>query len=623
MGSILMAATSAATGDTIFQQYVVGFLLVLLVVAFVKEWFPVEITALAGVAILLFTGVMDTKSILKSFANSGPLTVVCMFILSAALEQTGVITDLSRGFNKLSKGNEFYALVTITLGAFIVSPFVNNTPVVVILMPVVLAFCRENNLSPSRLLIPLSFATILGGTCSVVGTSTNLVVLGQVQSQGYDAIRMFTMAPMGLLYGAVGLLYLWTVGRKILPKRETLATLLPQGVQRDFLLQVLITPNSHHIGNSPFDLMQSDLKGTRIVEIRRKGVTLQDDLMQITLQAGDRILTICSTLKVKSLQDAPSTAFALGWDEDSGLESMEKRDAVIVEAMIGYDSEFAGRSIAEIKLRQRFKVLVLAVHRRGKNITNLMTSTSLEEGDTLLIQGPKDDVDHLITSRRILPLSQAPIENFRRHKRGYAIAAMGAFILFGLLGSFGNAGSFFAFFEQFDSFFLAFVGALIVVLTGCLAPKAAYKSVDWGIIFLILAMLCIGDSMSKTGLAKAIAQSVVHLVDSPNPIYLIAALYLLCSILTELISNNAVAAVIGPLAYQMALEADANPLPFILAVMFGASASFSTPIGYQTNTYVYNAGGYRFTDFIKIGLPLNIMLWIVFILSVGLLYPLK
>ena len=279
------------------QQWIVGILLVLLFISFIKEWMPVEITALTGSAVLMLTGILSTRDVLSSFANSGPLTVVCMFILSASLERTGLIGDLSKLFNKVAKGRELTALLVITLGAFMVSPFVNNTPVVVILMPIVLAFCRDHNIAASKLLIPLSYATILGGTCSVVGTSTNVVVLGQVQKLGYDGIQMFTVTPMGLIYAAAGLLYLWTLGRKWLPSRPTLSTMLPGGIQRDFLLQVRIPADSPHIGTTPINLMQTELLGTKIVEVRRRGFSMQEELQHINLEEGDRILFLCNARK--------------------------------------------------------------------------------------------------------------------------------------------------------------------------------------------------------------------------------------------------------------------------------------------------------------------------------------
>ena len=232
-------------------------------------------------------------------------------------------------------------------------------------------------------------------------------------------------------------------------------------------------------------------------------------------------------------------------------------------------------------------------------------------------------MNRILTKQRIIPLSQRPAEAHNRSKQGWAILAMGLFIFIGLLGSFEQYGEFFKFFARFNPFYLAFIGALIVIISGCIKPKEAYQAVDWGIIFLILGMLCVGEAMSKTGLAKAIAFGVVDNIGPLGCLVAISGLYLLCSILTEMISNNAVAAVMGPLAYEMALQFDANPVPFILAVMFGASASFSTPIGYQTNTYVYNAGGYKFKDFVKVGLPLNLLLWVIFTCAIGWLYPFK
>ena len=308
---------------------------------------PVEITALAGTAALMLTGILSTRDVLSSFANSGPLTVVCMFILSASLERTGLIGDLSKLFNKVAKGRELTALLVITLGAFMVSPFVNNTPVVVILMPIVLAFCRDHNIAASKLLIPLSYATILGGTCSVVGTSTNVVVLGQVQKLGYEGIQMFTVTPMGLIYAAAGLLYLWTFGRKWLPSRPTLSTMLPGGIQRDFLLQVRIPADSPHIGATPVSLMQSELLGTKIVEVRRKGFSMQEELQHINLEEGDRILFLCNARKVNQVREARGVD--LGWDDSRGLETLEQRDVQIVEGMIANNSEFAGLSLSELE----------------------------------------------------------------------------------------------------------------------------------------------------------------------------------------------------------------------------------------------------------------------------------
>lgn len=477
-----------------------GHLLLLLFICFIKEWMPVEITALAGTAALMLTGILSTRDVLSSFANSGPLTVVCMFILSASLERTGLIGDLSKLFNKVAKGRELTALLVITLGAFMVSPFVNNTPVVVILMPIVLAFCRDHNIAASKLLIPLSYATILGGTCSVVGTSTNVVVLGQVQKLGYEGIQMFTVTPMGLIYAAAGLLYLWTFGRKWLPSRPTLSTMLPGGIQRDFLLQVRIPADSPHIGahsRQPHAVRTARHQNRGSAP---QGFSMQEELQHINLEEGDRILFLCNARKVNQVREARGVD--LGWDDSRGLETLEQRDVQIVEGMIANNSEFAGLSLSELKLRQRFNIFVLAIHRQGKNITDMGPDTKLAAGDTLLLEGPQEGMNRILTKQRIIPLSQRPADAHNRSKQGWAILAMGLFTFIGLLGSFEQYGEFFKFFARFNPFYLAFIGALIVVISGCVKPKEAYQAVDWGIIFLILGMLCVGEAMSKTGLAK-------------------------------------------------------------------------------------------------------------------------
>lgn len=367
--------------------------------------------------------------------------------------------------------------------------------------------------------------------------------------------------------------------------------------------------------------MQSELLGTKIVEVRRRGFSMQEELQHITLEEGDRVLFLCNARKVNQVREAKGVD--LGWDDSRGLETMEQRDVQIVEGMIANNSEFAGQSLAELKLRQRFNIFVLAIHRQGRNITDMGSDTKLIAGDTLLLEGPQEGMNRILTKQRIIPLSQRPADAHNRSKQGWAILAMGIFIFIGLLGSFEQYGEFFKFFARFNPFYLAFIGALIVVISGCIKPKEAYQSVDWGIIFLILGMLCVGGSheqdgacqghrLRRSGYHGASGLPVRHLRPVP------AVLHPDGNDLQQRRGRRH-----GPLSYEMALQFDANPLPFILAVMFGASASFSTPIGYQTNTYVYNAGGYKFKDFVKVGLPLNLLLWVIFTCSIGWLYPLK
>ena len=606
--------------SSVGQQWVVGILLIALFVCFVKEIVPIEIASLSAAGLLIVLGVLDVKEVLRSFANSGPLTVVCMFILSAALERTGAISGLSKSFNMYAKGSSWRALLVLTLGAVGISAFVNNTPIVVILMPVVLSFCRNNEIAPSKLLIPLSFATILGGTCSVVGTSTNILVLGFCQQQGYNDIRMFTMTPLGLIYCLVGLIFIWTYGRKFLPNRETLSTLLPQSASRDFLLQVRVKSNSPLVGKSALDVLRADLAGLRLMEVRRRGVSLSEDLTEISLEKGDRLLVLTTAKKIPQIRE--SNGLEIGWEACEGLDALEKRDVFVAEGMIGVESSFVGKTLAELKLRQTYNLLVLAIHRKGVNITDKISETALKFGDTLLFEGTQDGLRRVQEGRKIIMLSQTMENNYNKSKMKWAIGAMAAFVLVGLLGSFkGNVVTDFC--AKFDPFILAYLGALAVIIMGCLKPREAYKSVDWGIIFLIFGMLAVGKGMEQSGLAKTIAIEVVNVCRPYGPVVVLSGIYLLASILTEMISNNAVAIVLAPLAMEIADKFDgASPLPFLFAVMFGASASFATPIGYQTNTYVYNAGGYKFSDFLKVGLPLNILLWGVFTLLAPWLFPL-
>jgi di/tricarboxylate transporter len=592
----------AVTPD--WHQYFVFALTIGVFATFLWGKLSVELVALSASGLLLVTGILDKNDLLAAFSNPAPVTIGALFIISAALERTGQIARLGRVFNTVAKGSERRALAALLVVCAVCSAFINNTPLVVILLPVILGFCRESGAKPSRLLIPMSYATILGGTCSMAGTSTNILVDGIARDRGVAEFELFAIAPLGMIYAVVGGAYLWFFSAKLLPARDTLATLLDAARGREFLIQAGVPEASPLVGKSVLDVLKGRSRKLKIIEVRRRGRILEDALDAIILQKGDRLLIRTGTKGVAELHQGDEVNVGIGDAHD--LDALEEREAVLLEGMIGPNSRLAGRTLQDIAFRQAYGSLILAVHREGQNITKNFETLRLEFGDTLLVEGSREGIERLKSERDFITLSEPRPETFNLKKAPFALAGI---FLFVFLAAFN--------FEwiglslNFDTFAAAFLAALFVLLLGCLTPREAYEAVDWKILLLIIGMLTLGTAMDKTGAATTLANHVADFLGPLGPWGILCGIYLLASIMTEMVSNNAVAVVLAPIAIRIAEAVEVSPLPFLVAVMFGASASFATPIGYQTNTYVFGAGGYQFKDFVKIGLPLNLLLWVI------------
>ncbi len=576
--------------------------------AMTTEKLPPDIIALWAMGVLLGIGILSPSEAFDVFANEAAIAVGCMFVLSASLERTGALDQLGAATDRLVGQSDWsILLVLLPLVAF-TSAFVNNTPVVLLFLPIVTGLAAKRNIKPSKLLIPLSFASILGGCCTLIGTSTNLLVSSTAAELGRISFRMFDLAPIGGIIAALGILYLLTLGRRLLPARETLASILQATDDKKYRTEVAVLENSPLIGKRLTETPLKNLPDGRVLEVLRHKEALPFGLDEITLQARDRIrLSILSSsvMEIKNLQGIE----ILQQSDDIGLEVIETEKAIVVEGTIAPQSQIEGDTIRHLDLRRRYGVRILALHRRGVNLRKKFENTRLRFGDTLLIEGTQSSIQRLQESRDILLLSTAPRQAPRRGKRKYALAALGCFVLLATA-------------TPIPISVLALLAALFVVITGCLENDEAYQSVNWRILFMIFGMLSLGLALEKTGGVTLIAQFILQITGNFGPAVTLSAVILVCSLLTTFLSNNAVAVMVAPIVIQIAGSLQADPKPFLIGVAIGCSACFATPIGYQTNTLVYGVGGYKFRDFVKIGIPLNLIVWLAASILIPFLYPL-
>ena len=589
-----------------FNQIVVCILLVLVFVAFIKEWFSPDLVAMGAFVLLLAIGVLDEKSALAVFSNPAPIIVSCMFVLSAALERTGTIEALGEWFEKLAGKKELRVLLVLMLIVAVLSAFVNNTPVVVVFMPIVLALARKHDLIASRFLIPLSYAAIVGGTCTIIGTSTNLVASGIAKESGLDEFGMFEVSKLGIVFVIVTFIYMLLIGRKLLPDRVTLSTLFDSSAGKEFLTSVIISEESELIGKKISETSLSKIRDFRILEVSRSGKKINSPLKDIIFNSGDQLLV---KSRVSGVVDVGgNSGIELGFEGGLGLQELQTESAVLIEGVIGPGSSLVGRSIKELNFREKYDVIILALHRRGVNLRDKFEDVRLVFGDTILVEGAPDKINALSQERDFINLSQSNCRPLRRSKVPFAV---GALLLFMVLAAFKVA----------PLIVLALGAALLTLFSRCLEPSEAYEAIDWKVIFMIFGMLGLGTALQKVQVIQILADSLTGWALVLKNIYvLIALIYLVTAILTELISNNAVAALLTPVAISVAQAMDLDARPLVVAVMFAASASFSTPIGYQTNTYIYGAGGYKFTDFTRVGIPLTIILWVVSVILIPMMW---
>jgi di/tricarboxylate transporter len=585
------------------------FLLILVVfVLFVTESVPPDLIALGVLVLVALVGWVTPKEAFSALANEAPVTVAAMFILSSGLQRCGAIEDIGRLLRRLPNMTELKLLVLLMISVAACSAFVNNTPVVVALLPLVLGVARHYDVSASKLLIPLSYAAILGGTCSLIGTSTNLVVSSLASSKYGIHLGIFDITGLGVLVALCGIAYMALIGRHLLPDRESLASLVGGLSTREYVTELLVTADSPLDGHRLDDTELHKIANVRVQAILRDDEFLPAPLHETMLRAGDRIVLGAPRSAVVEMHSL--TGITLIDEKEFGLERVRAEHTVVVEAVITNNSHFAGKTLRESRLRENFNALVLAIHRHGENITQNVGQVPLKFGDTLLLRISQEGLARLGGTPDLLVLSDTAIATARRNKQPIVLAVLAAVV--GLSA-----------FDVYPISILALAGVVVLVATRCLRMSEVYDAIDWRIVTMIVGMIALGTAMQNVGADKWLVDEMISVVGTASPILVLGCFYLVAMLLTEFISNNAVAILLTPIAYQTAMKLGYHPVPFLIAIMFAASASFATPIGYQTNTFVYGAGGYKFRDFLRVGAPLNLLFLVVVTLLIPLFWPLK
>ncbi|QDU55772.1 SLC13 family permease [Aeoliella mucimassa] len=561
-------------------------------VALLRNLAPPDLLFVMGAAILALTGVITTKEAVAGFSNTGMLTVGFLFVVAAGLRETGVLNHV--GMRLLGSSSDDRSVLK-RLAAVVIpsSAFLNNTPIVAMLMPVVVDWCRQRRVSPSKLLIPLSYLAILGGTCTLIGTSTNLVVHGLMLQHGLPGMGLFELGAVGLPYAVVGVIYMLTIGRRLLPERTELLEQLGNS-RREYVVEMLVQPGSKLLGKTVESAGLRNLHGLYLIEIERTGDLLSPASPDEVLQASDRLVFAGIISSVVELQKIPGLVpMADGLSGDTAREQSHRR---LAEVVVSDSSRLVGRTIREADFRAAYGAVVVAAHRGGSRIESKLGDIRLQAGDTLLLQTPP----HFARAYRNDPAFYlvSDVDDYRPFRSHRAWIAGILLCLLIVLMATGIV----------DTLIAAALVAVAMVLTGCISASEARSSIEWQVLVTIASAFAVGIALENSGVAGQVASGLVEATRGFGPIAALLCIYLLASILTELITNNAIAILLFPICLETAALLEVDSRPFLMALALAASASFMTPIGYQTNLMVYGPGGYRFGDYLRVGAPLNLLL---------------
>lgn len=582
-------------------------LAIITVVLFASEKYPVDLVALMLMATLLLTGIVTAEEGIAGFSNTATVTVGAMFILSAGLFKTGVVNFLGSLVIKVFRVNFWLAITVTMIVAGGLSAFINNTPVVAIFIPILLSVASSMNMSASKLLMPLSFAAMFGGVCTLIGTSTNILISTIAVRYGQPAFGMFEFAPLGLIFFGAGLLYMLVIGIRLIPQRRSEKELTEEFGMGEYLTEVIVQPEAKSVGQPVASCSLVEEVGVEILEVFRSGRRIHLPPSVTIIRAGDVLRVRGNVEKIRKLQEREGIVL-------KPLRRLQDKDIVsdevdLIEAVIAPNSSLEGKTLKKARFRDTYGATALAIRHRGTLMHDAVGTTILTAGDVLLVEARKEAIERLKEDDAFVLVSEVGLPKFRTRKVLPALAIVVGVVTAAALGIFPIVIS-------------AIIGSVLLVITRCITLEEAYRAIDWKVIFLLAGALTLGVALEKTGAALFVSNLLVQSIGELGPLALVAAFYLLTSLLTETMSNNATAVLLAPIAIATADSLQVDARPFLMAIAFAASASFMTPVGYQTNTMIYGVGQYRFADFLRVGTPLNILFLIIATLMIPYFWPL-
>ena len=580
-------------------------------VIFATEKLRVDVVALLVLLTVGLTGLIEPKEVFAGFSNSAVIPVWAVYIVSGGLFKTGVADILGKFILRLSGVNEMRLIAVIMLTCGIMSAFMNNVGATAMLMPAVISVAKQTNIPVSKLLIPLSFSSLLGGKMTLIGTPANILATSIVERYGLPTFGFFDFTPIGVVVLATGVLYMVFIGRHFLPVRQPPGTGTPEikGQLRNYISEVRVLPDANLAGKTllesklgaDYDLTVIALvRGNKTnIELERSTLIAQDDILLIEGSA-ENLLRARNDLGLVTANESKSHAL---------LDRLSEEEIGIIEATLAPRSSMVNRSLRSLNFRERYGFTVLAVRRQGEILTRRLRSIRFQFGDDLLLQGPRDRMAELEEKNDFLVLEPLEIPESRRRKMPIAIGLM--LLVIGLV-----------LFAGLDIAIAMVVGAVGMVLSGSLSMDEAYDSIDWRTVFLVAGMLPLGTAMETTGTARYIADVMLGAIGDWGPMAALAGMYLLAAVITQPMSNAAAMVLVVPIALDTALSLGANHLTFTLAVVIGAATSFLTPVGHKANVLVFGPGGYKFFDYARVGALLTIFLFVATMIALPIFFPL-
>ncbi len=591
--------------------------------AFIREWSSPDVIALSVLCLVVALGLVSFSQMLDVFKNEAPLTIAALFIIGGCLEKSGAVDHIGRLLRDRLSGNTRSAILAFSVITAFFSAWMNNTAVVAIMLPATLGFARSKNIAASRLLMPLSYSSILGGVCTLIGTSTNIVVNGSLVKHHVTPMTMFELAPIGVPLAVAGIAYLAIFGPRLIPARSSITGSLEIENRTSPLYHLLVSEFSPMVGKLLSETPLGDRElGLHVMEVRRRGARLMTQLSKLRVEKNDRFLVAIH--RRRGGVTKPDEMF-----DSIGTQVLSTVDGIVSELVVRDESSLLGKTLAESDFRQTYNCVVLALHRNGVNSTNRIAELDLEVGDTLLVVTAANNLEALEATRDFI-LTDSPddlVEHATPKKvTKQVILSWSALILVVLVAMLSDLlHPIFPSVPQIPIFYAAIVGALTLLWLQVISAREAYASIDWQVLLMLYGLLGLGMAMEHTGTAKWLAEGLVHLssqIVTPEhlPLLLLWLIFFLTVCLTEVLSNNATALILVPIVLTLAAKIGVSPRPFIIAVTIAASTAFALPMGYQTHMMVYGPGGYRFTDFLKVGIPLNFICWVISCLLIPLIW---